>query len=279
MGHCTQPIIFEIMKKLLLFLCLGLLVLASCRKNTDEDDAVILVDLVNPQKFYKTGDIATFHVKSIANKGSIAKISVSAVSIGMQTLLDTVIDGTRADFYYFYHAPSFNDTLQKVKFMFKSHCTTGYTAQMNKSIKVKSYDAPLEELGQFTMYSALSGKRDGFSLSLVQAVYSQIDTLYCDFHDNTTDPSGVFSREWVGNNNLLFARFNDFNYSGATKKSVTNAYNDANKTNFMNDISHDDIIFVGTENKAYGVIKVMAVYDEPGTDDDRYNFYLKKVTY
>ena len=278
LGIFTQPILtLKIMKKVLLLLCVGALFFSSCRKTDDENDVVIITDLMNSQTSYNTGDIVTFHVKSFANKGYIAKINISSVSVGLDVLLDTVINANKTDFHYFYHVPSFNDSIQKVKLIFKSICSTGSESQMNRTITVKSYDAPLEELGQFTMYSSLSGKPDGFSLSLVQTVYSQIDTLRCDFYDYSVDETGVFGRRWNGKNNLLFARFNDFNYSQATKKSVTNAFNDANKTSFISDINNDDIIFVGTENRALGVIKVMAVYDEAGTENDRYNFYLKKI--
>lgn len=280
LGYCAQPILTRnIMKKILLLLFLGVLVFASCKKNPDEDDVVIITKILNEQSYYNTGDIVTFHVKSFANKGDIHKINISSVSVGMETLLDSVINAERADFHFFYHVPSFNDTIQQVKFIFKSICSTGNESQMNKQIKVRSYDAPLEELGQFTMYSALSGKPDGFSINLVQTVYSQIDTTRCDFYDCSADASGVFGRQWNGKNDLLFARFNDFNYSQATRKSVTNAFNDANKTTFIGDINNDDIIFIGNENRAFGVIKVMAVYDEPGTEDDRYNFYLKKINW
>lgn len=267
------------MKKILLLACIGLLLLSSCKKHKDEDDVIILTKIVNTQEYYNTGDIVTFEVKSFANQGSIAKINISSFSVGMETLLDSVINAEKANFYFFYNVPSFNDTLQKVKFAFKAICSTGAESIMTENIMVKSYDAPLEELGQFTMYSAMSGNKDGFSLALLQTVFSQIDTLYCDFRDNTVDPGGTLRREWIGNNDLLFARFNDFNYTGATKRSVMNAYNDSNKSNIISGISNDDIIFVGNEQRAYGVMKVVAVYDDEGTENDRYCFYLKKINY
>ena len=253
--------------------------LGSCKKNDDEDDIIILVKTTPNQEYYNSNETIVFEVESFANKGYVSSIDITSVaSDGVNRIFDTVINKGRTEFYYLYNIPVFSDTLQTVKLVFKAECSTGNCNKMTKVFQVRSEDVPLEEHGQFTMYSSSSTKRNGFSLDLEQAVYSQADSIYCDLVDNTTGMSEVLSREWRSKTDILFARFNDFNYASATKGSVMSAYRNANKTSIISDISIDDIIFVGRGNNAIGVLKVMAVYDDEGCENDRYNFYLKKIT-
>lgn len=251
---------------------------SSCKKNKDEDDIIILVTTTPDKECYNSNETIVFEIESFANKGCVGSINVTSVSsYGINIIFDTIINNNRTDFYYLYKVPVFADSLQSVKLIFTGVCSTGNSSKMTKMFSVISEDIPLEEHGQFTMYSNCSSNKNGFSIELEQTVFSVIDSVYCDIYDNTEAGSAVLSKEWHSKTGVLFARFNDFNYESATRSSVMNAYENANKTSIMSNISNDDIIFVGRGNTALGVIKVMAVYDDEGYETDRYNFYLKKL--
>ena len=76
-------------------------------------------------------------------------------------------------------------------------------------------------------------------------------------------------------NGLYFARFNDFDFENANSSSVINAYKNSNKSPKIMNISNEDIILVGRDNEALGVLKVINVYDEIDPMQDRYYFVFK----
>lgn len=273
-----MPNLLLIMKKLFLLLFAAIILLGSCKKKVEQNDVIIFVKATPDENTYNSNETIVFSIESFANEGYIKNIDVTSVtSEGIDVIFDTLINEGKTSFYYLYRVPIFPAESQSVKLVFTTHCSTGNSSKTTHSFTVLSEDVPLEELGQFTIYSSASSKKSGFSIELEQAVYSGSDSIYCDLYDKTIDSSLVLSREWQSKTEVLFARFNDFNYEGATKSSVMNAYKDANKVSRMTDISNDDIIFVGRGNTALGVIKVVAVYDDEGFENDRYNFYLKKI--
>ena len=252
--------------------------LTSCTKNEDEDDIIILIKTTPDKEYYNSGETVIYEVNSFANNGYVNSVNITSVAPdGVNRIFDTLINNTRTTFYFLYKVPMFADSLQTVKLIFTGVCSTGNSSKMTSVLQVVSEDIPLEEHGQFTLYSSASSNKNGFSIELEQTVFSVIDSAYCDIFDYTLPSSDVLSREWRSKTNVLFARFNDFNYASATKRSVMSAYENANKTSVITDIATDDIIFVGRGNTALGVLKVMAVYDDEGCESDRYNFYLKKI--
>ena len=89
--------------------------------------------------------------------------------------------------------------------------------------------------------------------------------------------SEAISREWRSESGLMFSRSEGFNYSEATVQSVTSAWASSVRSSTIKNLKSDDILLLGSGNKAVGVLKLMAVYDEAGTDNDRYVFSLKLI--
>ena len=91
------------------------------------------------------------------------------------------------------------------------------------------------------------------------------------------DSTLFLSREWRSMTGLMFARFNDFDFENASFTSVVNAYSTSNKTSKLTNIGNEDIILVGKEYGALGVIKVINVFDEFDNMQDRYYFVFKGI--
>jgi hypothetical protein len=130
------------------------------------------------------------------------------------------------------------------------------------------------------MYAANSNNKNGFNINSMQTLYCETtDPLQIDIYDyyDTLIVHSVLSREWRSKTGILFARFNDFNFATATKSGVITAFEYAAKYTSIKNLTNGDIILIGNNDKAVGVIQLTVIYDEEDTANDRYVFNLKKV--
>ncbi len=63
----------------------------------------------------------------------------------------------------------------------------------------------------------------------------------------------------------------------ATDISVKSTYLNSVKQPVVKNLSNDDIILIGRETEAYGVTKIINIYYETGSDNDRILFNLKII--
>lgn len=87
----------------------------------------------------------------------------------------------------------------------------------------------------------------------------------------------VLSFAWESKGSVYFSRFESFDYGEATVSSISNAYNIGKHNLMIQQLVNDDIILFGSKNDAYGVIKILLVANEEGTENDRYVFSLKTL--
>ena len=73
-----------------------------------------------------------------------------------------------------------------------------------------------------------------------------------------------------------FTKFNGFNFAGATAQSLSNAYNSATHLSEVKELQAGDIILIGRNGAAVGVIQVVDIVDEEGCLNDRYILNIKK---
>jgi hypothetical protein len=91
--------------------------------------------------------------------------------------------------------------------------------------------------------------------------------------------SGGFSKRWLSPAKLKFVAFNGLDYAKATAQSAKAAYDAGSKTDFIPNVTENDIYITRIMENAiprYVVIRVMNVYDNAGTSDDRFIFNVKK---
>jgi hypothetical protein len=74
-------------------------------------------------------------------------------------------------------------------------------------------------------------------------------------------------------------RFNGFNYAEATEKSLSGAISAGTFSDRVEQIQQGDIILYHRNNdslKTEAVIRVLGVFDNPGTVNDYYDIAVKK---
>ena len=144
----------------------------------------------------------------------------------------------------------------------------------------------LEERSSITIYSPQSGKHDAFSFVTLQSLHSLSEAEDCDLvFIMPAECDGTMPLTLGTKTDIVFSRANSFDYSSATKASVQAVFNSSLHSDTVDNISIDDIIIIGRETHkedkvtltTIGVLKVMAIYDENDSLNDRIVFNLKAL--
>lgn len=147
--------------------------------------------------------------------------------------------------------------------------------------------ALLPERSAITIYSPLSGKPDAFSFSTFQPLFSSSEAEDCDLvFISSGDESDNMPLTWGSKTDIVFCKANSFDYSSATWANLQAVFSSSLHTDTVSDLQVDDVIIVGRETHSednikistIGVIKIMAIYDDSGTQSDRIAFNLKTPT-
>lgn len=249
--------------------------LYSCKSDVSEVNIIISPDSLGIHA--AADDILVFSIEANALSELLTyfKITQQTTKTGVKALLDTIASGQKMYFQYAYKIPA--DIQEKeIKLSFIAG-TASETAVVNKYIFLDSIGTSLRESSAHVMYSGSNHSYNTFSVTERKVVSIEQDSLLADIYDyrNKSIPDAQLSREWRSLTGLRFARFNDFNYAEATTQSLQKSYENSVKNTSVSDLSINDVILIGYTDKALGVIKIIAVYDEEDYGNDRYVFNLK----
>ena len=264
--------------------CIFAVCIVSCDRS-EPSDVIVLATDSDGMVYVQAGKKLLIHVQSLSDNYLVDRIRISSIDaeMGTKLLKDTLLGGVkRSDFYFQYTVPSYflSDTAQ-LTLAFEGFASNGGTSKMVLVYRVVG-GASLIPYDGIVMYSARSGRPNGFSLSKAQTVRcetedSSIIDIY-DYHDTLSgDTSGHLSREWRSRTGLQFARMNDFDYSGTDQLLLNNAFKASRRYTSLKDIAEGDVVLFGRADQALGVLQVLMVADEAGNTNDRYVFNLKKV--
>jgi hypothetical protein len=256
-----------------------MLIFCACKRD-DASKVVIIISSADSLSNLKSGDKVAFRIHSFANEDVIRNITVTSSDVqnGRMLVFDTLINAEKFDYDYLYTVPDYNTTVRLTFEAFSSDNTS--SSSMSAMLRIIDNNVVLPSFDGIIMYAANSNNKNGFNINNVQTLYcettnsSQID-IY-DYYDTLVEHT-VLSREWRSKTGILFARFNDFNFATATKFGVMSAFENAAKYTSIKNLTNGDIILIGDNNKALGVIQLTAIYDEENTANDRYVFNFKKV--
>ena len=183
-----------------------------------------------------------------------------------------------------------------VELTFRATDPAGQSRERHIAFLVRGSAAPLRELSGITLYAPASGNPDGFSLTTRQPVRTataapgEVDFyLYAD----PEAPEDALPRQWRTRTDIRFAKVNRFDFAAATDRSLRAVYDASVRTDYVDDLTADDIILIGREAPlgadsvaagdtsaragAWGVVKIMQAYDEPGSSNDRYLLHIKYI--
>ena len=276
------------MKRILsILLCLMAFLAFGC---TNEDDATVVAIFGTPSSYIvNCGDKIYIDITATTLNSTLTDISVTAFDPehGKDEII-SINPGTKE--YrerIFWEVPSMTKDTTLIDIMISATDNENVSNDCQLKLTAVGGDtALLPERSGITLYSSMSGKQDAFSFITLQPLLSSSDSEDCDlvFTMSSEDDSNM-TPTWSTKTNLVFCRANSFDYSSATWGNVYAVFNSSIRTDAVSGLLTDDIILLGreihTEDNvkvyAIGVCKIMAIYDENGTQNDRIIFNLKSL--
>lgn len=195
-------------------------------------------------------------------------------------VLDTIVSGDKLDLSHIYTVPYLSKDSADISFTIDLSDEAGHTLTWtfrNKYI-IKQNDRVLVPQTGIIMYAfEQNNKGTGYSFDRQSVIMTSLaDSAEVDMYAYQEAGNGdALSRVWETQTGVYFIKNNSFDYARATYNSVANTYRSSTGYHKVNNLQTGDIILVGKGTTPIGVICVQGVYDEPGTDLDRYVFDIK----
>ena len=251
-----------------------LLVFSSCEKE--------VADFINisftPTEQYEirnSGEIIPFSIK-LSSNNELTELVI--IQIENNSIMDTLdvkqISGLEKTELYNYTCPDITSSdTSEVKLIFYCSNANGYVNQRAKVFSVVSVSVYLSETTGHTMFSSNSTEFNAYNLYEGIPIFNSDSTSHIS--DNTDSVSDILSREWISLSGLFFAKVNSLDYANVTSNDLENAYNSSNLKEFVENIQSSDII-ITLINETYIAIRIDQVFDDVGSQNDRYKFSIKK---
>jgi hypothetical protein len=263
----------------LLLLLSSIIFLYSCSKEKDASDIQIIVSPDSLALHAESEDIILFTINSKALKEPLTELQITqrTSKTGLTILFDTAINCQTFNFDFQYTVPK-NIYENKIELSFIAKTASDYSVS-TKFILLDSVSTPLRESSAHVMYSAKLQSNNAFSIIQRQIVSFPLDSILSDIYDfrNELMDATKLSGEWRSATQKRFSRFNDFNYAEATVQSLQTSYANSSKKTSIGDLKVNDILMIGNFDTAMAVIKIIAIFDDAGYENDRYVFNLKYV--
>lgn len=265
-----------------LLLCLPMALLSACEEEeTGGSPVYIATNIFGTTEVYSN---TYFKIRVDANciTESLSRLQISSFdsSRGDILLLDSALTGKNMSHEFLYKVPILAEDSLRVKITFAVWDNQGTVQRQVRYLKVIQSDYKLEEVAGITLYATEENDHfNGLNLSTLRPlVVSLADSadidVYAYLDEENTE---TLSCEWRSNTDVYFTRANSFDYANATYRSVTETFGSAVSYQRVNRIQKDDVILVGRGNWALGAIKVVQLYDEPGSLHDRYIINVKRI--
>lgn len=274
------------MKRKILILPLFFLIccssLLSCSEDEVSGDPVfITTDIMGITSVYSnTYQKIKIEISSIDTELSRLAISSYDNLRGNISLLDSALSTKKLSYEYLYKVPMLPRDSVTVTLRIAASDKNGYTQEVSRRLFIIAQDYRLEEVAGITLYTnEIKDHPNGICLEdLRPLTVSMADSAAIDIYTYVDeDHPETLTKEWRSNTDIYFARANQFDYANATNRSVAEAFGNAVANPRISRIEKDDIILVGRGNQAVGAIKVVQLYDEPGSENDRYLINIKKI--
>lgn len=272
------------MKRILFFLITAVI----CWGCYNESDASIVAIFAKPSTMtVNSGEMMYFDVSISTLNDRIESVEASTFDsqYGVQKIFSATPETAEYKERLIYEAPYIETDSMDVEFIVRATDNTGAVGEISHMIMVKNDSGSmLPEYSSIVLYSPFSGKNDAFSFSTLQPLMSS-DTTAVDLHlicasQEEYLPLGIGTKT-----DMVFVKANNFDYSSATWGGLSSVFKNSIRNKSIENISIDDVIIVGREQKTdesikttpVGVIKIMAIYDDEGALTDRVSFNLKTI--
>lgn len=255
----------------------------------NENDATVVAIYAEPSSYIvESGDkiYLDLEVSTLNNILTEVEVSTFDSEHGTKEILSTNPGTKKFKDRIVWEIPSMTKDTTSVEIMISASDDEDISNQMTLRIKATGGNFALTpERSGYSIYSTKSGKADAFSFRTLQTLNSSSESEDCDIIFIDTKDNDDMPRKWGTCTDIVFCKANNFDYASASKASIQSMFMNSVRLDSVEDLQSDDIILIGRERhdeestilKSLGVIKIIAIYDEEGTVNDRLIFNLKAL--
>ncbi|MCK4919400.1 MAG: hypothetical protein KAS71_00050 [Bacteroidales bacterium] len=262
---------------ILIFFFLFLLFSSGCEEKNEKTSLI-----VSPLNLYipaQSLEVVSLEV-SCNSEIDLSNFKITSQIQGKfsQTEFDSVISGNVFSYRFEYSVPLLlENTTILLEFAIEDIQSNLY--RNARMLEVTAAELLLAESTGHEFYSKYSGKENAYNLIEGESIFfNSLDYMHAHIAD--TSVSNRLERVWISPAGLSFIRYNDFDYANCTNISIRSAFLSGNQKQFIDELQQGDIIMMRQEgegeNELFFVVKITGLYDETGSDYDRYIFNLKK---
>jgi len=267
----------------LLIVWIASFVLLGCRE--DRSDATQVFVILQSGKYKqdsKPGDKILYEISCSSLSSQLNRFSIRSFDVenGEKSCVDLVINEAKFNYTFVYDVPAFLNDSVEITLKVKAEDADRNFYELNLWVTVKGDIGLMPELSEIVLFSGSSRQRNAFSLKDPSQpfVMEYADPADIDIYDlpNEIDPE-TLSKEWHTNTDVRFAKANSFNYANATASGIRTSYISSVRQKFISDLKPNDIILIGRDDNACGVIMITDAVDNNGLDNDYYRFSIKLI--
>lgn len=224
-------------------------------------------------------DLIEFDISARAGDNELRNLVITQKPEGgiTTTLLDTMLQGNSADFFYVYEVPNGEDN---ILMSFAIYDSEGMEGSTGRRVFVTGNEFLIESTGHQIYSPYLEASPNAYDICenepLVLSTLSDSSNVHLtELDSNDDDQLSLTFTSYAGNK---FVRNNAFNYAEATHASAQNTYESSTALQAISNIQIDDILITkyDTINDLFAVIRITGAQDNVGLDSDRYTFNIKK---
>lgn len=269
------------MKRTIIWTILVATILSACKKDSI-DPLIIHVTPSDIHIYADPGEVLTFNVSvSSEHELTLFQITTKQSNSFTQTVKDSLLSQMQFSYSFEYQVPSIQDT--SIQLSFLAFDNEGNEKTATRLLIFNSNPNTLAETSGHVLYSTPSQKEDGYNIhtGTSQHLATSLDTTIniAEYRNDTTIADTILTKSWYSRAGTQFVKFNGFDYANATDYSTMVAFSSGNKFDIITNIISGDIIlsnYFVDEAEKYAVIKITGVFEEEGSENDRYEFKLKK---
>lgn len=260
------------------------LILSGC---TFEDDATIVTIFAEPSSYIvNSGDNIYIDTYVQTINSYLTEINISAFDSehGKSDILSIAPNTKKYEEKVVWKIPSMVKDTTMIEINIAAKDDKDNSNNISVMLKaIGGNTALLPERSGITLYSPYSSKADAFSFTTLQPLFSASEKQDCDLVFITTENNEDLSLTWGTKTDVVFCKANSFDYASATWANLQTVLSSSIRSETVSNLKVDDVILIGrhiyTEDSfqlaTVGVIKITAIYDEVGSENDRITFNLK----
>jgi hypothetical protein len=255
---------------LLFAVAFALIVGCDEEKKELSDVAIIIKPTQSDTVTLSSGDKVRYTIDLHTTHQRVGRLAISSFDPvrGKVHIVDTLFNSKVSTYYFDYTAPAVNRDSLSVTLTFEAWDDQNNQCSTTRTLLVRNASHLIDEKTGIVLRAAESGMPDALSFANPSQTFSwknSPDSVRADVY-LVADAS--FARLSLhSNTKAKLVRINSFDYPAATAVSVQAVYESSLRSDWVDDLRTNDIILVGHEARAEGVLRIVNIIREGDSNE------------